>query len=238
MPFCTNCGATVSGAFCVQCGTPAGAAAAQAQPAPPPASAYAQPAAPLAPPAPASTYAQPAAPVGPPVARKTSPIVWILVAVLGLFVLGGIAVVGVIGFVAHRAHQAGVSFDRGRDGGFSIQARGADGKDAKVEFGGGGKLPSWVPNYPGSQPHFAMQGTVEGGGESGQFYFDTSDSGSHVLSFYEDKCKDLGMKVVSNITTQDAGMITATDEGDRRSVVVVIAGQSSHTTVSVTYGKQ
>src|ERR1017187_8667843 len=99
MPFCTKCGANVTGTFCSQCGTPAAGEAAQA------------------PPAMATPYAQPAPPVGPPVARKTSPIVWVLVIVLGLFVLGGIAVAGFNGFVAHRVQKAGVSLHRGRDGG-------------------------------------------------------------------------------------------------------------------------
>ena len=40
-------------------------------------------------------------------ARKTSPLVWILVVVVGLFVLGGIAVVGTGLFIAHKVHQAG-----------------------------------------------------------------------------------------------------------------------------------
>jgi hypothetical protein len=165
--------------------------------------------------------------------------VWILVIVLGLFVLGGIATVGVIAYGLHRARQAGVMFDRGRDGGYTIQARGADGKNASVEFGGSvGKLPSWVPEYPGSHPTYAMKGTTDGGAESGQFYFTTTDSGSQVKSFYEDKCKELGMKVQANVTTQDAGVITATDEGEQRSLVIVVAGKSDRTTVNVTYGKK
>src|SRR6266540_2136466 len=82
MAFCTSCGATVQGAFCQQCGTPASAAA--GQPATPQ---YAAPAA-----APAMT--------GAPVKRKTSPIVWILVVILGLFVLCVMGVVAAGFFVA------------------------------------------------------------------------------------------------------------------------------------------
>jgi len=82
MPFCQNCGAQMSGDFCTACGTRAGAP--QAGPVPP---------------------APNAVPVN---ARKTSPIVWILVAVLGLFVLFGIAVVGGGLFLVHKAKQAGL----------------------------------------------------------------------------------------------------------------------------------
>jgi hypothetical protein len=43
--------------------------------------------------------------------RKTNPIVWVLVALLGLFVLGGMAVVGTGMFVVHKARQAGLDAD-------------------------------------------------------------------------------------------------------------------------------
>src|SRR5580692_4424114 len=152
MPFCTTCGANVTGTFCSQCGTPAAGAAA---PAPPPiqqpaATPYTPPAAPPYQP-PAQPYGQPMPPAGPPVVvvRKTSPIVWVLVIVLGLFVLGGIAVAGAVAYFAHKVHQA-VSVD-GRTGGVTLHARGNDGKDAVIQFGGSGKLPSWVPVYPGSE---------------------------------------------------------------------------------------
>jgi hypothetical protein len=223
MPFCTKCGASVSGAFCNQCGTPAGAAA-QGQPAP------------------AGSYAQPVAPGGSPAPRKTSPVVWILVIVLGLFVLGGLSIVGVIGYAAHRARQAGVVFDRTHDGGFSIQARGADGKDARVEFGSSvGKLPSWVPVYPGSDGRatFSVRGTGNGAEEGGNFTFTTSDDSAKVKSFYSDKCKDLGMKANLDTTTPEGGMIVAADEGgDERSLTVVIGGHSGNTTVNVTYARK
>lgn len=91
MAFCTKCGATVTGGFCGQCGTPVGAAS--------------QPA------APASSAPIPAPAVGgtAPSPRKTSPIVWVLVVILGIFVLGGLAIGGVALFVVHKAREAGVS---------------------------------------------------------------------------------------------------------------------------------
>ena len=104
MAFCTTCGAKVSGAFCTQCGTPISAAGQQ-----PPAAAP--------PPAQAPPSFQPPAYQAPPVAppppatpgqRKTSPIVWVLVIILGLFVLGAISVVGVGMFVVHKVHEAGI----------------------------------------------------------------------------------------------------------------------------------
>jgi hypothetical protein len=72
----------MSGEFCTACGTHAKASQAG--------------------PIPTAPAAAPAVP------RKTSPIVWILVAVFGLFVLFGIAVVGGGLFLAHKARQAGL----------------------------------------------------------------------------------------------------------------------------------
>jgi len=43
-----------------------------------------------------------------PAQRKTSPIVWVLIVILGLFVLGAIGVVGAGMFVVHKFHQAGI----------------------------------------------------------------------------------------------------------------------------------
>jgi len=229
MPFCTICGANVTGAFCSQCGTPAPGAAA---PTPQPAAAY--------PPAEAAPYAQPGAPGVPPAARKTSPIVWVLVIVLGLFLLGGMAVAGFVAFVAHRVHQAGVSFDSSRDGGFTMQTRDKNGKRASVQFGGKGKAPSWVPVYPGSEgkTQFAISGTGTDG-EGGVFSFTTSDDPERVKSFYSDKARGIGLMVNLDTTTAGGGMIVAEEDGgDRRTLHVTIAGHSGGTAVSVAYGRQ
>jgi hypothetical protein len=94
MAFCTQCGATLKGAFCTQCGTRAGVAV---SPAPEPSASPAAPqdAAPL-----------PPAAAGPP-RRKTNPIVWVLVIVLGVFGLGFLAMVGGGLFLAHKVRQEG-----------------------------------------------------------------------------------------------------------------------------------
>src|SRR5947209_7107826 len=100
MAFCTNCGASVNGAFCPSCGTPAPQRGAAAPP-------MAGPAMPG--PAMSGAAAQPA--VFPPVKRKTSPLVWVLVIVLGLFVLGGVITAAAGYFVYHKVRQAGLDPD-------------------------------------------------------------------------------------------------------------------------------
>jgi hypothetical protein len=205
MPFCTQCGANVTGTFCSQCGSPASGAQTGAVP-----------------------------------ARKTSPIVWVLVIVLGILIVGGVCVLGIIGFVAHRMNQAGVTFVRGHDGNLTV--RGADGRGGSMTFGGStGKLPSWVPVYPGSQEHinFSVRGSAENGAEGGNYTFTTSDDASKVKAFYSDKCNDLGMKVSLDSSTPDGGMIVAVEEdGDKRSLTAVVSGHHGGSTVNVTYGRK
>jgi hypothetical protein len=282
MAFCTNCGAQVTGAFCNQCGTPAGRPAAAS---PPPA------VAPQAPPAspPQAAWTGPA-PAPAPVARGTSPLIWVLVIVLGLFVLGGIAVVGAGYFVVHKARQAGLdadllrtnpglavskmiaaanpdvevlrtddsagtitlrnrkdgkvvtlSFDQLRNGKFSMRAFDENGKAATVEIGGNVKLPSWVPEYPGSTAvaTFAAKGDSDGErGEAGNFSFTTKDGPAKVIAFYQDKFRELGMKTEFTAGANTGGVIAASDADDARTLQVIVGGGSGETTVNVTYGRK
>jgi hypothetical protein len=222
------------------------------------------------------------------VPRKTSPIVWILICVLGLFVLGGVAVAVTLRYFVHkvgleaelmqrnpglaisklvaatnpdvevlstndargtmtvRDKKTGkvvtLNFDDVKNGKFSFSATGDDGKTASLEFGAAtGKLPSWIPAYPGAETKgtFAIKGDDGSGrGEGGTFTFTTPDSAARVKSFYEDKCKDAGMKVSMNMTTDQGGMIVATDVGERHSLTVTVAGGSGNTNVTVLYGSK
>jgi hypothetical protein len=284
MPFCTTCGANVNGAFCPQCGTPAGAAAA---PPPPPAQASYQP----GPPAPPYGAQSPGMAPMPP-ARKTSPLVWILVIILGLFFLGCVAVAGFTFFVVHKAKEAGIdpdlwrrnpglavgkilaatnpnvevvrsnegagtvtirdkrtgkettmTFDQARAGKFSITADDDHGGTATMQFGGNvnnSNLPAWVPKYPGSEgtSTFAVKGSGSDVGEGGSFAFTTPDSSDKVLNFYKDKAQSLGLKVKLTTTTGDGAMFVATEDGDKRSLTVIVATHSDSTGVSVTYGSK
>jgi hypothetical protein len=278
MAFCTACGAQVAGAFCQQCGAPAPGSS----PAPNPEPVYSAP-----------VYGAPAPPpAAPPLqARRTSPLVWILVAIVGFFVLCGVFVVGLGLFAVHKAKQAGfdpalmsrnpglavskmimaanpdaevmnsddgagtitvrdrktgkvvtMTFDQAKNGKFSFSAQGEDGKTATMEFGGGAaKLPSWVPDYPGSSANgtFAVKGGDSGATDAGSFSFTTSDATTKVMGFYKDKAKDLGLKVNLDTTTNDGGMFIAVDDGEKRSLTVIVGGNGSgQTTVSVTYGRK
>ncbi len=232
---------------------------------------------------------QPPVPVAMPAAaaRRTSPLVWVLAIVLGLFILGGVATVGLGWFAWHKVKQAGldpelmqknpglaitkmiaamnpdvevlhtddgagtitvrdkktgkvstVTFDQARNGKFSFTATDESGKRATVEFGAdANRLPSWVPAYPGSKVEgtFAMRGNgAEGSG--GSFTFTTSDAPAQVMSFYQDKAKDLGMKVNLTTTTPQGGMVVLADQAGKQSLNVIVSSDSGKTSVNVTYG--
>ncbi len=277
MAFCTTCGANVTGAFCNTCGTPVSAAQ--------------SPAPVHAPPAAAGAPMQTAPPMGPPMAaapRKTSPIVWILVIVLGLFVLFGIGIVGTGMFVMHKARQAGLdpgmmrrnpayavakmmlaanrdveevshddgagtitvrdkrtgkvstlSFEDIKSGRLKFTAEGENGEKATMEFGAGAaKLPSWVPEYPGSKPAgtFSVKGNGgDGAGEGGNVTFTTPDAAPKVLSFYQTRAKEKGMRVSLTSTSDEGGMIIASDDESSRTLTVVVGRGADGTTINLTY---
>ncbi|MGA1996737.1 MAG: hypothetical protein ABSH45_13245, partial [Bryobacteraceae bacterium] len=209
----------------------------------------------------------PAPPPGVPGQRRTSPIVWVLVIVLGLFVLGGLVVVGAGIFFVHKVKQAGLdpelmqrnpglaisklvaaanpdiqvlntddsagtitlrdkrtgkvttmTFDQARNGKFSFTAQDDQGKNATLEFGGSAKgIPDWVPSYPGgSAPKSTFSASAGDGNVSGSFTFTTTDSQDRVMSFYQDKCKELGLKT-TNITSPGGGSVIGTDDANKAS---------------------
>lgn len=278
MSFCTNCGANVEGAFCVKCGTPARAAAAQPGAADAPAPLSASP----TPPVYATPAPQAAAPA--PIQRKTSPLVWVLVAILGLFVLGGLAIVGTGMFFVHKAHEVGldsdlmrsnpgyavakmfvaanpdveevrhddragtitvrdrktgklttISFDDIKRGKISITSDEPGG--GTLEIGGSAALPAWVPVYPGakSENNVAVHGSGGDGHEGGNVTFTTSDSPARVLAFYQDKARELGMKVNLTSTGDEGGMVMASEEGEGRTLTAIVG---AGTTVNLSYSSK
>jgi hypothetical protein len=218
-----------------------------------------------------------AAPAATPARRKTSPIVWVLIIILGLFGLGILGAIGTGIFLARRGPGYAIakiisaanpnaevvstddgagtitirdrrtsktitmSFDDARRGRFRLEAQDENGKHAAFELGGSANAPSWVPSYPGSNPHtvFSAKGeSDDGSGEGGNFTFTTSDPASRVRSFYEDEARRLGMDVNVKTESQNANVLVMKDPDDRHSLTVVIGSSGGDTTVNVTYGRK
>lgn len=262
MAFCTNCGASVSGTFCSQCGTPASGGT---------------------PPTGAATDIPPAQSQV-PAKRRMGPLGWILIVVLGLFVLVTLVVVGGGLFVYHKAKQAGVdpelmrsnptlaiskmiaatnpdvevvSVDEGKGlitlkekstgktvtmnfedvkrGKIVFKEEGGEGGTATMEFGTGSeKLPDWIPPYPGAKlaGRFVMKGAE---GEGGTLHFTTGDAAVKVIAFYAEALKQGGMNVTTN-QSGEGGSVTGTDEATGRTVAVILNPGSGETTVNITFG--
>lgn len=243
----------------------------------------------------------------PPPAKKTSPIVWVLLGIGVFFLMVVIAVVGAGFFLVHKAKQAGLDpelirknpalasvklmaalnpnieilsldEDRGKvmvrdkqsgktysvdledakKGRFVIKEDGKDAvtvnatgedKNASLELksaegtlkiGGGqnAKVPTWLPDYPGSAPQSAYSAQAKES-DSGMLSFKTKDPADKVAHFYEESFKSSGMKTNSTISTAGGGtaggMITGEDEAKRHSATVLIGSDGGETTVTLNF---
>jgi hypothetical protein len=131
----------------------------------------------------------------------------------------------------------------------SIQAQGEGqngsleikGPDGTMKFGAGAnaKIPDWIPAYPGAvaKANFSMQG---GDSSGGTFSYTTNDSGDAVLAFYDRTLKAAGFKITSNVTgnagNASGTMISAEDEGTKRTLIVTLGTENASTSVNVIYG--
>ena len=136
-----------------------------------------------------------------------------------------------------------LSFDDVKDGRISLSAADENGRVGRVELGSGaGKLPSWLPIYPGAQISGHLNGTgIDGGNESegGMYTFSSADSPAQVMSFYQDKARELGMKVELTTATSEGGHISAVDEEDNRSMVVLVeSGARGGASGSITFKRK
>ena len=96
------------------------------------------------------------------------------------------------------------------------------------------KLPEWIPTYPFSEPHGALPSP-----SGGTFRFDTRDTLSEVLAFYQEALKRSGFQITATGTTGEAktlkGTLTAMDARSDRNVLVNAESGAGGTTVTVTF---
>jgi hypothetical protein len=157
--------------------------------------------------------------VPPPPAKKNNVLLWIVIGVGGFFALILVLVLAGGLFVAHKIKQA------------NFELKSADGT---VQIGGTAKIPTWVPDYPGSNPRnaFSAQGKD---GRNGTFTFKTKDSADHVANYYRDQLEGSGLKVAATVNSGRSQVITAEDPANKHSMTVIASAGSNETSVSVTY---
>jgi hypothetical protein len=132
------------------------------------------------------------------------------------------------------------SYDDVRNGRLRLEAVDDNGHTGSLEVGGDAKPPSWVPEYPGSHPEpvFAARGEGDGGaGEAGAFHFDTPDSASQVMAFYEEHAREMDLEV-QTVRVGDRVTLATTDGEHERVLKVVAIRDGGQTTVTVTYGRK
>lgn len=118
----------------------------------------------------------------------------------------------------------------------SLQISSSDGGNLKLGTGAD-KAPDWVPSYPGATPTGAFSASNDQG-DSGSFAFTTGDSVDKVMSFYGDNLKSAGLKVSNttiNSNGKSGGIVSASSEGDKRTVMVTLSAETDGTHVGVTY---
>jgi hypothetical protein len=162
----------------------------------------------------------PAVPPAPP--KKSNVLLWVLIGVGGFFFLIVVLVLAGGLFIAHKVRQTNFEF------------KSADGT---VQIGGNAKIPTWVPDYPGSSPRTAF--TAQGReGRTGTFTFKTKDSVDHVAKYYRDQLEAAGCKVVAVVNSGTSQVITAEDHANKHRVTVIASAGSNETAVNVTYSNK
>jgi len=212
-----------------------------------------------------------------PLKPRTSPLVWVLVAIGGLFLLGFVALIGAGWFVARNpglvigkiitaanpdaevvstdmgsqtirvrnrrtGEEVNLSFDDAKNGRFRFSAVGKNGETANVEIGGGtGKLPAWVPIYPGAsaQGNFTARGDDSTGhGTGGVVAFTTRDDPAKVMEFYTEKVNASGLKITSSTADSGGGLIMAQTDDEARNLKISIGRDSRGTTIGLAFGEK
>jgi hypothetical protein len=123
--------------------------------------------------------------------------------------------------------QASVTID---NNGFTAQSA-----DGTVKFGGGaaGSTPSWVPAYPGSAPQNTISSTTPEGSQN-TFTFKSKDPASTIITFYSDQLKAAGFTIDMTTTTEQGGLVQASDQGKKRIVNVIVGTSADGTETAIT----
>jgi hypothetical protein len=125
----------------------------------------------------------------------------------------------------------------GKDG--TVKVTNDKGEVATLQGGAGApqNLPAWFPVYPGG----TIQGTFDTNGPDGRtvaFTVSTTDTADKVLSFYESKLKEAGLKVDTYTTAangqQTGGTLTGSSESPKRKTGVLVSSSEGQTQAVVT----
>lgn len=114
-----------------------------------------------------------------------------------------------------------------------VSATAADGSTVKYGQAVGNSAPSWVPVYPGSSPQGTMSSSNADGSQN-VFTFKSKDSASKIITFYSDQLKAAGFTINMTTNTDQGGLVQASDEGKKRTVIVTVGTSADGTETGVT----
>lgn len=114
-----------------------------------------------------------------------------------------------------------------------LTAQGSDGSTVKYGQAVGNTAPSWVPVYPGSSPQGTMS-SANAEGSQNTFTFKSKDPASKIIGYYSDQLKTAGFTINMTTNTPEGGMVQATDEGKKRTIIVTVGTSADGTETGVT----
>lgn len=127
--------------------------------------------------------------------------------------------------------------DDGKQAKVTLDSNGvtATSADGTVKFGSatGNDVPSWVPVYPGSKPQGTMSATSADGSQN-TFTFKSPDAATKIITFYSDQLKAGGFTINMTTTTDQGGMVQATDEAKKHTISVIVGTSSDGTETAIT----
>jgi len=125
----------------------------------------------------------------------------------------------------------------GQSGG--VEVNGADGSTVKMGANAD-KAPAWVPVYPGATPQSTYSAT-SAKQQGGTYTFVAADTPDKILSYYEGALKAGGMRTSNTLSTTNGkitGFVSGSTDGDKRSVMVTVSGETDGSHVGVVFSSK
>jgi hypothetical protein len=129
--------------------------------------------------------------------------------------------------------QSSLTIDGSGASGGGVSVQSADGSTVKYGNAAGNNVPSWVPVYPGSSPTGTVSATNADGSQN-TFTFKSPDSASKVIAYYTDQLKAAGFTITMTTTTEQGGLVQATDEGKKHTINVMVGTSGDGTETGIT----
>jgi hypothetical protein len=130
----------------------------------------------------------------------------------------------------------------GENGGLSATTTDEKGQESTFHMGAGsGKLPDWLPAYPGGSTQGTYD-TTSPEGRSAAVVVTTTDSPDKVLDFYEAKLKEAGLTAEKTTSQTDgkttSGSVSGASADQKRSVTVAVSSSSDGTQAMVSFNEK